>query len=116
MSVVPELLEKRAGLNLRDRVRSIEYTLTGSDFESGFLLYQVLRTAFPKTYASRLRLRFAPLVKMHLENEYPRASVTTRLGKLRFGDNHQEPGVSAGTSGADVPIELAAGGARRERP
>jgi excinuclease UvrABC nuclease subunit len=29
-----------------------------------------------------LRLRFAPLVKLHLENEYPRASITTRLGKL----------------------------------
>lgn len=76
----PEERTKR--LNLRDRVRSIEYSLTGSDFESGFLLYQVLRKNFPKTYSARLRLRFAPLVKMHLENEYPRASVTTRLGKL----------------------------------
>jgi excinuclease ABC subunit C len=69
-------------LNLRDRVCSIEYTATGSDFESGFLLYRALRTAFPKTYSDRLRLRFAPLLKLHLENEYPRASVTTRLGKL----------------------------------
>jgi excinuclease ABC subunit C len=69
-------------LNLRDRVRSIEYTATGSDFESGFLLYRALRTAFPKTYSERLRLRFAPLLKLHMENEYPRASVTTRLGKL----------------------------------
>jgi excinuclease ABC subunit C len=69
-------------LNLRDRVRSIEYTATGSDFESGFLLYRALRAAFPKTYSDRLRLRFAPLLKLHMENEYPRASVTTRLGKL----------------------------------
>jgi excinuclease UvrABC nuclease subunit len=76
----PEERSKR--LNLRDRVRSIEYSLTGSDFESGFLLYQLLRSAFPKTYDKRLRLRFAPLVKLHLENEYPRASVTTRLGRL----------------------------------
>ena len=76
----PEERTKR--LNLRDRVRSIEYTPTGSDFESGFLLYRVLRTAFPKTYENRLRLRFPPLVKLHLENEYPRASVTTRLGRL----------------------------------
>ena len=76
----PEERTKR--LNLRDRVRSIEYSLTGSDFESGFLLYQLLRDVFPKTYAGRLRLRFAPLVKLHLENEYPRASVTTRLGRL----------------------------------
>jgi len=76
----PEERSKR--LNLRDRVRSIEYSLTGSDFESGFLLYQVLRVAFPKAYEKRLRLRFAPLVKLHLENEYPRASITTRLGRL----------------------------------
>jgi excinuclease ABC subunit C len=69
-------------LNLRDRVRWIEYTSTGSDFESGFLLYRLLRSTFPKTYSNRLRLRFAPLVKLHLENEFPRASVTTRLGRL----------------------------------
>ena len=76
----PEEHTKR--LNLRDRVRWIEYTLTGSDFESGFVLYQVLLAAFPKTYSNRLRLRFAPLVKLHLENEFPRASITTRLGRI----------------------------------
>jgi excinuclease ABC subunit C len=70
-------------LNLRDRVRWIEYSPTGSDFESGFLLYRLLRSTFPKTYSNRLRLRFAPLVKLHLENEFPRASITTRLGRLR---------------------------------
>jgi excinuclease ABC subunit C len=75
-------LEHSKKLNLRDRVRWIEYTSTGSDFESGFLLYQLLRSAFPKTYTNRLRLRFAPLVKLHLENEFPRASITTRLGRL----------------------------------
>jgi excinuclease ABC subunit C len=76
----PEEYTKR--LNLRHRVRWIEYTLTGSDFESGFVLYQILRAAFPKTYSNRLRLRFAPLVKLHLENEFPRASITTRLGRI----------------------------------
>jgi excinuclease ABC subunit C len=74
--------EQTKRLNLRHRVRWIEYTLTGSDFESGFVLYQILRAAFPKTYANRLRLRFAPLVKLHLENEFPRASITTRLGRI----------------------------------
>jgi excinuclease ABC subunit C len=69
-------------LNLRERVRWIEYSSTGSDFESGFLLYKLLRTHFPQTYSARLRLRFAPLVKLHLENEFPRASITTRLGRL----------------------------------
>ena len=69
-------------LNLRDRVRWIEYSPTGSDFESGFFLYRLLRSTFPKTYSHRVRLRFAPLVKLHLENEFPRASITTRLGRL----------------------------------
>ena len=69
-------------LNLRDQVRWIEFTSTGSEFESGFLLYKTLRAAFPKTYGDRLRFRFPPLVKLHLDNEYPRASITTRLGKL----------------------------------
>ena len=69
-------------LNLRDRVSRIEYTPTGSDFESGFVLYKLLRATFPKTYAQRLRLRFAPLVKLHMENEFPRASITTRMGRL----------------------------------
>jgi excinuclease ABC subunit C len=74
--------ERTKKLNLRNRVRWIEYTSTGSDFESGFLLYRLLRSSFPKTYSNRLRLRFAPLVKLHLENEFPRASITTRLGRL----------------------------------
>jgi excinuclease ABC subunit C len=74
--------ERSKKLNLRDRVRWIEYSPTGSDFESGFLLYRLLRSTFPKTYSNRLRLRFAPLVKLHLENEFPRASITTRLGRL----------------------------------
>jgi excinuclease UvrABC nuclease subunit len=75
--------ERNKKLNLRDRVRSIEYAPTGSDFESGFLLYRVLRATFPKTYGNRMRFRFAPLVKLHLENQYPRASVTTRLARLK---------------------------------
>jgi len=74
--------ERSKRLSLRDRARWVEFTPTGSDFESGFLLYRALRSTFPKNYADRLRLRPAPLVKMHMENEYPRASVTTRLGRL----------------------------------
>jgi excinuclease UvrABC nuclease subunit len=74
--------EQSKRLNLRDRVREVEFTATGSDFESQLLLYQLLRATFPQTYSARLRLRFAPLIKLHLENEYPRASVTRRLGPL----------------------------------
>lgn len=86
--------ERTKKLNLRDRVRFIEYLPTGSDFESGFLLYSVLRATFPKTYANRLRLRYAPLVKLHLENEFPRASITTRLGRLNGRSIYYGPFVS----------------------
>ena len=63
-------------LNLRDRVRRVEWTATGSDFEASFLLYKIQRREFPATYDKRLRLRFAPLVKLILDNPYPRAIVT----------------------------------------
>jgi len=86
--------ERTKKLNLRDRVRIIEYSPTGSDFESGFLLYGVLRAVFPKTYAARMRFRFAPFVKMHLENEYPRASVTTRLTRLNGPSIYYGPFIS----------------------
>jgi excinuclease ABC subunit C len=86
--------ERTKKLNLRHQVRVIEYTPTGSDFESGFLLYAALREAFPTTYSNRLRLRFAPLVKLHLDNEYPRASITTRLGRLTGRNLYYGPFVS----------------------
>ena len=66
-------------LNLRDRVRTVEWTATGSDFEAGLVLYKTVRHEFPKNYDDRLRLRFAPLVKLLLDNPYPRATVTTRI-------------------------------------
>jgi excinuclease UvrABC nuclease subunit len=86
--------ERTKKLNLRDRVRIIEYSPTGSDFESGFLLYAVLRSTFPKTYSNRMRFRFAPFVKMHLENEFPRASITTRLGRMGGRSLYYGPFVS----------------------
>jgi excinuclease ABC subunit C len=85
----PESQSKR--LNLRERVATIEYSLTGSDFESALLLYKVLRHEFPKTYQKRLRLRPAPLVRLNLENEYPRAYVTTRLGRLGSKSRYYGP-------------------------
>jgi excinuclease ABC subunit C len=90
--------ERTKKLNLRDRVGMIEYSPTGSDFESGFLLYAALKAAFPKTYSNRLRLRFAPFVKLHLENEYPRASVIMRLGRIDGPSLYYGPFVSRVTA------------------
>lgn len=72
-------------LNLRERVTGIEYAPTGSDFESSFLIYKVLRQVYPRNYKDRLRLRPAPLVRFHLENRFPRVSVTTHLAGMRSG-------------------------------
>ena len=69
-------------LNLRERVVQIEYSLTGSDFESMLLLYRMLRQEFPKTYQKRLRLHAPALIRLNLENAYPRAYVTNKLGRL----------------------------------
>jgi excinuclease UvrABC nuclease subunit len=85
----PEEHSKR--LNFRSRAAKIEFTPSGSDFESGFLLYKVLRAEFPQTYSSRLRLRPPALIRMHMENEYPRASVTRRIGRLDSLTNYYGP-------------------------
>jgi excinuclease UvrABC nuclease subunit len=78
-------------LSLRDRVRSVEWSAAGSDFEAGFLLYQTLRHEFPKTYDQRLRFRFAPLMKLILDNAYPRATVTTRIAGIKGGAQYFGP-------------------------
>jgi excinuclease ABC subunit C len=83
--------ERSRKLNLRDRVARIEYAPTGSDFESTFLLYQVLRQAFPRAYQDRLRLRPAPLVRFHLDNRFPRVSVTIHLTGARAGSQFYGP-------------------------
>jgi excinuclease ABC subunit C len=92
----PEERTKR--LNLRDRVRSIDYALTGSDFESRWVLYQTLRREFPKDYADRLKLRPAPLVKLNLDNEYPRAYVTRRITNLKGKSQYYGPFQSRATA------------------
>ncbi len=69
-------------LNLRERVATIEYSLTGSDFESVLLLYRIMRQQFPRTYQKRVRLHAPAFIRLVLENAYPRAYVTNKLGRL----------------------------------
>jgi excinuclease ABC subunit C len=78
-------------LNLRDRVRVVEWIATGSDFEASLLLYKTTRREFPKTYSDRMRLRLAPLVKLILDNPYPRATVTTRISGRKSGAEYFGP-------------------------
>ncbi len=85
----PEERTKR--LNLRDRVQTLEYSPVASDFEAQFCLYRTLREVFPSNYADRLKLRFAPLVRLILENQYPRIAVTTRIQSLKSKSAYYGP-------------------------
>ena len=78
-------------LSLRDRVRRVDWSPAGSDFEASFLLYRILRQEFPKTYDKRLRFRFAPLIKFILDNPYPRATVTTRIAGIKSSNQYFGP-------------------------
>jgi excinuclease ABC subunit C len=68
-------------LNLRHTVRRIEYQLTGSALESSVRMYELARRHFPRTYLDLLKLRMPPYVKIILNNQFPRAQVTTHLAR-----------------------------------
>jgi excinuclease ABC subunit C len=70
-------------LNLRHSTRQIEYILTGSDFENRYYLYRTLRERFPADYRERLKLRFPALVRLNLDNPWPRAYTTRKIGSLK---------------------------------
>ena len=76
----PESQSKR--LNLRNRVARIEYTITGSEFESTLTLYQAASTIFGHAEARRrLRLHTPTFLRFTAENEFPRVYATNRLSK-----------------------------------
>jgi excinuclease ABC subunit C len=69
-------------LNLRDRVRSIHYTVTGSEFASLLTLYNAARSIFGAEQ-SRKRLRLHPpyFLRLTMEHQHPRVYSTNRLSK-----------------------------------
>jgi excinuclease ABC subunit C len=85
----PEERTKR--LNLRERVESLQYSTVASDFEAQLCLYRTLREVFPSNYADRLKLRFAPLLRLILENEFPRVAATTRIQSLKSKSAYYGP-------------------------
>ncbi len=76
----PDQQSKR--LNLRDRVRSIEYTVTGSEFESLLVLYDAAACIFGHVEARR-RLRLHPpyFLRLTMEHAHPRVYSTNRLSR-----------------------------------
>jgi hypothetical protein len=69
-------------LNLRDRVRWIEWTVTGSEFESLLTLYTAARGIFGVEQArKRLRLHAPYFLRLTMEHAHPRVYATNRLTK-----------------------------------
>ena len=69
-------------LNLRARIHFIEWTRTGSDFESTLLLYRAARSAFgPDEARRRLRLHAPYVLRVTMSNPHPRVYSTNRLSK-----------------------------------
>ena len=68
-------------LQLAHLVDHIEYSVTGSEFESSLCLYQASLTAFGERARKRLRLRAPAFLRMSVENAYPRVYATTKISK-----------------------------------
>jgi excinuclease ABC subunit C len=69
-------------LNLRDRVARIDYTVTGSEFESTLTLYHASAAIFGFDEARRrLKLRTPFFLRFTADNAYPRVYSTNRLSK-----------------------------------
>lgn len=76
----PESQSKR--LNLRERVARIEYSVTGSEFESSLTLYHAAVALFGYAAArQRLKLRTPYFLRLTMENAHPRVYSTNRLSK-----------------------------------
>jgi excinuclease ABC subunit C len=68
-------------LQLAHLVDQIEYTVTGSEFESSLCLYQASLLVFGDRTKKRLRLRPPVFLRMSVDNQYPRVYVTAKLSK-----------------------------------
>jgi len=68
-------------LRLTERVARIEYTSTGSDFESTLALYTATQQAFGERARKRLHLYAPYFLRMTVKNRYPRVYVTNTITK-----------------------------------
>jgi hypothetical protein len=68
-------------LQLAHLVDHIEYTVTGSEFESSLCLYEASLRAFGERAKKRLRLRPPAFLRMSVENRYPRVYATAKISK-----------------------------------
>jgi excinuclease UvrABC nuclease subunit len=74
-------------LRLTEKIARIEFTFTGSDFESAMCLYSASMQAFGDAAArKRMRLRPPYFLRMTSDNPYPRVYVTNKIIKSALDD------------------------------
>src|ERR1700761_4770269 len=73
-------------LRLTEKIARIEYTVTGSDFESALCLYVASMQVFGEGTRKRMHLRSPYFMRMTSENAYPRVYVTNKITKSAFDD------------------------------
>jgi len=102
----PESQSKR--LNLRDRVARIEYTVTGSEFESSLVLYEAAAALFGLAEARRrLKLHTPYFLRFTAENAFPRVYATNRLSRRGLAQMYGPfPSRSAAERYCDAVLDL----------
>lgn len=73
-------------LRLAQSTARMEYSLTGSEFEAQWMLYGASMRAFGERARKRLHLRPPVLLRIAMENAYPRVYVTNRVAKRAAAD------------------------------
>lgn len=74
--------DQTSRMALRDRVASIAWRETGSDFESNLILYRAYHQYFSLDEARRrMKLRAPYFVRLSMENRFPRLYVSNRLSR-----------------------------------
>lgn len=102
----PEEQSKR--LNLRERVQTIEYTVTGSEFESLLLLYDASAAIFGVEAARRrLRLHTPFFLRLTSDHPHPRVYSTNRLSKRGLAQTYGPfPSRAAAERYCDAVLDL----------
>jgi excinuclease ABC subunit C len=102
----PESQSKR--LNLRDKVAAIDYTVTGSEFESTLTLYHAAAALFGYPEARRrLKLTTPFFLRFTAENAFPRVYSTNRLAKRSLAHFYGPfPSRAAADRYADAVLDL----------
>ncbi|WP_158748647.1 excinuclease ABC subunit C [Acidobacterium sp. S8] len=73
-------------LRLTEKIARIEYTPTGSDFESALRLYAASMQIFGDATRKRMHLHSPSLLRMSSDNAYPRVYATGKITKLALDD------------------------------